>query len=84
MKNRIIKGTTLTLFISLIIGFIIYKTNLSSTSKNVDLNSSTNKKDSITNTDSLSHKVFLPSSKVIINEEFWAKIKDSIKIDSIQ
>lgn len=86
MKNKIIKGITLALFSTLIIGFIAYrsgyignKTSSFSTSPNESTQN--NQSDTIQKTDSIVTIDMISSSKSVVLRDISFSLKDSSKTD---
>lgn len=89
MKNKIVKGMTVTLFLTLITSFVAYRSGYlgrlkSSNSVSPNGNVLNNQTDTIPKNDSLKKLEIISSSKVLILREHSLEISDSskVKIDS--
>lgn len=80
MKDKIIKGTTLLLFVSLVAGFIAYRSGRTfSIQVGPDRSVPNNQSDTIPKADSLKRLEIIPSSKALILREHWLQLNDSVK-----
>lgn len=84
MKNKIIKGITLTLFSTLIIGFVTYRSGFlggqkSTYSGSPNGSALNNQTDTIPKIDSLKKIEMMSSSKVLILRDFSIQLNDSNK-----